>query len=116
MPRTNLQNVKRLIAEAAEAGVAKWMAERERDATHIKEHADASREQIDQLARQEQHIIEYIEQANKALTDGMRQMFFEMRTKEHERLAALVKHVEDISTDEPAIEQAKPKQLNGGKP
>ena len=115
MTRTNLRNVQRLITEAAEAGITKWTTERERDAEHIKQHAEASRVEIDLLARQEQHIIEYIEQANTALLDGMRKMFFEMREREQARLAALIKHVDDFTTDEPALEQARPKQLNGGK-
>lgn len=103
MARTNLKNIQRLIAEAASAAVEKLAAERKVDADHIREHAEASRVQIDHIARQEQNIIDYIEQSHKALIDGLRKMFLEMRQEEQERLNALTAHLSDINTEEPVL-------------
>lgn len=112
MSRTNLKNMQRLIAEAAEAAVNKLAAERKIDADHIKEHAEASRVQIEHIAKQEQNIINYIEESHKALIDGLRNMFLQMRQEEQERLTALVAHLNDISTEEPpVIEHAQHRQL-----
>lgn len=112
MARTNLKNVQRLIAEAAEAAINKLAAERKTDADHIRQHAEASRVQIDHIARQEQHIIEYIEQSHAALIDGLRKMFLQMRQEEQERLSALTAHLNDISSEDPSpIEHSVVRQL-----
>lgn len=116
MARTNLKKVQEAINMAAEAAVKQLASERKIDVTHLEEHAQASRDRIDQIARQEAHIIDYLEKGHTALTDGLRKMFGDMRSEEQDRLTSLLNHIKDINDDgDNLIEQSNIKRLNGMK-
>lgn len=116
MPRANLKNMKKAIAEAAEIVINKLEAERKTDSGLIESHAEDTKALIDRLRREKTQFENLIEAGreemnatlNNILAGGQR-MIGTIIEAEEARLGALQQHADDINDDGTTIEEPRPK-------